>query len=220
MGRLDQGRYHAGLCSNRREEGRERLGGGMHSYYYSDPSKRWYARARAANLDRARTWAFVRALLTETDVELILIDYSIQRMLKQHALSIGEDSNWLESVFSGGPGGLRPIIRHARGHATHIHIRFYNPIAQETARRAYHLLVKHGRIDEVTEYVRYRVRKGDTLGKLARRYHTTVKAIMKANHLRSTLIRARSVYRIPKPEGIKTRSQPVVIPPRRLPPER
>ncbi len=188
------------------------------SYYYRDASQRWYRRAGSGNLDLPRTWTFVRALLTETDVQLILIDASIQRLLRRHATEIGEDPAWLESVFRGGPGGERAIIRHARGHATHIHIRFYNPIAQETARRVYPLLVQHGVVEGVAQYVRHRVRKGETLGRLARRYGTTVKAIMRANGLRSTVIQTRRVYLIPKPTDEAPTLPPVVIPPRRLPP--
>jgi penicillin-insensitive murein endopeptidase len=160
----------------------------------------------------------VRALLTETDVQLILIDASIQRLLHAHALSIGEDPEWLASVFRGTPGQLRPLIRHARGHATHLHVRFYNPIAEETARRAYRFLVEHGRLEPLPETVRHRVRRGETLGKLAKRYRTTVRAIMQANGLRSTLIRAGRVYQIPKPGGLQMPSRPVPIPARRLPP--
>jgi len=187
------------------------------SYYYRKASQRWYRRARSSNLDLPRSWTFVRALLTETDVQLILIDASIQRLLRLHATRIGEDTAWLQSVFRGGPKGERAIIRHARGHATHIHIRFYSPIAQETARRAYPLLVKHGVIESVAHYVRHRVRRGETLGKLARRYHTTVKAIMRANGLRSTVIRAGRTYLIPKPTEEAPTLPPVAIPPRRLP---
>ena len=40
-------------------------------------------------------------------------------------------------------GALPPIIRHAPGHATHLHIRFYSPIAAETGRRAYAALLRH-----------------------------------------------------------------------------
>ena len=37
------------------------------SYYYLG-SKRWFKHANSKNLDRERTWAFVRALITETDI--------------------------------------------------------------------------------------------------------------------------------------------------------
>ena len=188
------------------------------SYYYVGGAHRWYARANSRNLDRERTWTFVRALLTETDVELVLIDQSIQRLLREQALTVGEERDWVKGIFEGEAGGRRAIIRHARGHDTHIHIRFYNPIAQESARRVVPLLVEAGHLAPCPQYVHHRVRKGETLGKLARRYGTTVREIKRANQLRSNLIRAGRVYRIPRPPGQQARPAPVVVPARRLPP--
>lgn len=189
--------------------------------YFLDARHRWYQRATAANLDRERTWAFVRALITETDVELILIDTSVQKLLKEHALKIGEDRGWLDDVFQYGSRSRRPLIRHARGHANHIHIRFYNPIAQESAVRAYPLLVKRGAIKPRAHYVRHTAKKGQTLGSLARQYGTTVEAIKRANGLRSTAIQAKRVYNIPRPSGGPAAPPThVTVPPRRVPPPR
>lgn len=187
--------------------------------YYYKTNATWYARGTSKNLDLARTWAFVRALIAETDIDLILIDHSIQRLLREHALAIGEDPDWLEGVFKGAPG-LRPIIRHVRGHATHIHVRFYNPIAQETARRAYESLVRLKLVPPQRAYVHHRVKKGETLGMLAKKYRTTVKAIQKANRLRNTRIRAKAVYAIPVASPAKPRLDAVRLPARRVPPLR
>ncbi|MBN1605248.1 MAG: penicillin-insensitive murein endopeptidase [Polyangiaceae bacterium] len=186
-------------------------------YYYTDNSP-WYTRARDTNLDRPRTWQLIRCLVAETDVEMILIDVSLQRLLRKYAESIGENPSWLDSVFDGVPGRLLPLLRHAGGHATHLHVRFYNPIAQETARRVDPLLLRHGKVSPPMRTVSYRAKKGDTLGKLARRFHTTVPAIKHANGLRSSLIRANVTYRIPCPSQALAPSRPVRIPPRRLPP--
>jgi len=189
------------------------------SYYYVD-GVRWYRRADAQNLDVRRTWAFVRALITETDVELLLIDHSLQKLLRAEAERIHEDLGWLDTIFKG-RGALPPIIRHAPGHATHLHIRFYSPIAQETGRRAYSALLRHHLIHVGPAYVVHVAKKGETLIELARRYHTTVKIIRKANGLRSSLIQARKSYRIPQPGRAppSLASGPITIPPRRLPPE-
>lgn len=46
-------------------------------------------------------------------------------------------------------------------------------------------------------YVEYTVRSGDTLWELARRYNTTVEAIMQANGLNSSLLQIGQVLRIP-----------------------
>jgi penicillin-insensitive murein endopeptidase len=105
-------------------------------YYYLDASV-WYRRADAGNLDRARTWALLKTLLTETRVQYVFIDRKIQPLLKDYALARGEDPQWLEEVFEGTVGRKDSIVRHRWGHATHLHVRFENPTAELTARRAY-----------------------------------------------------------------------------------
>jgi penicillin-insensitive murein endopeptidase len=209
--------------------------------YYLDGNAPWYARATEKNLDRARTWTFVRTLITDTDAELILIDSAVQRLLKDYAASIGEPQEWLDEVFQVGGKGPRPLIRHAKGHATHIHVRFYNPVAQELGRRAMPYLVQRGLLKRPSSapraaavatagYVEHRARSGDTLGSLARRYGVSVQDIQRANNLRGTAIRAKNVYKIPKKgapapsprrrtaQNTLRASGPVVIPPRRIPP--
>lgn len=191
------------------------------SYYYTGKGS-WYARAHAGNLDRPRTWAFVKALLAETDVEMLLIDHSIQRLLREYALAQGEDPEWLETLFVG-RGAQRAVILHAPGHATHLHIRFFNPIAQETARRAYPFMVKHKLLAPPRLYVNHKVKPGETLGMLARKYHTTVRAIQRANGLKNTKIRAHRAYRIPvsgRGRLISSGRNPLLIPKRRVAPER
>lgn len=189
------------------------------AYFYKKDA-RWYRRGNAQNLDIARNWAFVRALVTETDVELILIDHSIQALLREHALAIGEDPVWVDGIFRGG-GGLRPLVRHARGHATHVHVRFYNPLAQETARRAYAGLVERGIVPPVQSFIQHRARRGDTLGKLSKKYGVSVVAIKQANRLKKSLIREKHTYLIPvaNPRPAPP-AQRLTFPPRRLPPER
>ena len=187
--------------------------------YFLLAQDRWYQRATARNLDAPRTWAFVKALLTESDVELILIDSSIQQLLKAHARASGEDEAWLDEVFQLGSKHARPIIRHAKGHATHLHVRFYNPVAQEMGRRAYPLLIKHDKIKPPSVYVQHKAKKGETLGSLANKYATTAKAIQAANGLHSTRITAQRTYRIPRAGGIKLPPGPIAVPSRRLPPK-
>jgi hypothetical protein len=188
-------------------------------YFYAK-NERWYRRGTAQNLDIAKNWAFVRALVTETDVELILIDISIQGLLRDYAVSHGEDPRWVKSLFSG-DGADRPLIRHARGHATHVHIRFYNPVAQETARRSYQALVARGIVPPVQSFLSHRAKRGDTLGKLSKKYGVSVPALKRANRLKNSKIREKRTYLIPiahpRPAPPPRR---LSFPPRRLPPER
>jgi penicillin-insensitive murein endopeptidase len=187
------------------------------SYYYTTPQN-WYMRADASNLDLPRTWALVRAMVTETDVEMILIDRSLQKLLKAYALEVGEDPAWLDTVFGGETTTLRPLVRHAKGHKTHIHVRFYNPIAQETGRRVYRKMIEHKMISPPTYYIKYKVKRGDTLSRMAKRFKTSVKALKRANGLRTSRIYAGRKYRIPRRGGVRMENGPLVIPSRRLPP--
>jgi penicillin-insensitive murein endopeptidase len=111
--------------------------------YYYTTGEAWYKRATSKNLDRARTWALLKTLLTEARVEYVFMDRSLQPLLKEYALAQGEDPEWLARVFEG-PSNRDPIVRHRLGHATHLHVRFENPTAEFTARRSYSLLQKAG----------------------------------------------------------------------------
>ena len=188
------------------------------AYFYNDGAG-WYARGTAKNLDLARNWAFVRALITETDVDLLLIDHSIQLLLEDYAKEHGEDPSWQAGIFRGVPGKLRPLIRHAPGHATHIHIRFFNPVAQETARRCHASLLQAKLTSAPQSYITHKVKKNETLGMIARKYGVPVPRLRAANGLKSSLIREKSALRVPVssrgPAGPGPRLR---VPARRLPP--
>ena len=185
--------------------------------YYLTEGHRWYATANGSNLDRARTWHFVRTLIAESDVDLILVDTQIQRILKAYALEIGEDPAWLDEIFQVGGKSRRPLIFHAKGHATHLHVRFYSPVAQELGRRAYSFLVGRRLIAPPTLYVTHTVKPGETLSHLALRYKVTSDAIKKANALTKDILRVNKPYKIPQTGGIAAPAR-VVVPPRRVPP--
>ena len=170
--------------------------------------------ARKRDLDLPRTWALVRALVTETDVERIFVDRSLIAVLYQHALAEGEDRSWLNDIF--GRTSEKGIIQHERRHKDHLHVRFYNPRAQERGRIVYPVLVETGAAPP--PMVKHRVRPGETLGSLARRYGTSVNAIRAANGLRSSRLRAGRSYTIPI-RRVPPDSGPFIVPPRRLPPE-
>lgn len=187
------------------------------SYFYTkDPA--WYVRATAYNLDRPRTWAFVRALIARTDVQFIFIDRRIQRLLRSYAEAIGEDPGWLHSVFDGN-ATEESIIRDEPGHDTHLHVRFYNPIAEETARRCYDALLAQRKLLPMRYNITHKVKKGETLIGIAKRYRTTPSAIMRANALKKSVILANKTYFIPQ-NGPAGPAAPTALPPRRVPPPR
>jgi penicillin-insensitive murein endopeptidase len=189
------------------------------SFYYRDGTK-WYARGTRENLDFPRLWAFVRAIIAKTDIDLILLDHGLQEPLKEYALSIGEDKAWLDQIFQG-KGATRAIIRHAPGHATHLHLRFFNPIAEETARRCYPSLVHHKIVSTPEQYILHKAKKNETLAMIAKKYGSTVRGIREANSLRSNLIHDQVTYRVPITSGVRILQLPRArIPARRPPPPR
>jgi penicillin-insensitive murein endopeptidase len=185
-------------------------------FYYSRGECGEFKVARQGDLDLPRTWALVRALLTETDVERIFLDRSVQRLLYARALEEGEDRDWLDDVFGRlGDEDRKGVIQHVRKHKNHLHVRFFNPVAQERARVVYPTLVETGSVPP--PMVKHRVRRGETLGHLAARYGASVSAIRAANGLRGNRLRAGRGYLIPI-RRVPVDSGPIAIPPRRLPP--
>ena len=96
------------------------------AFYYptAEPVR---VRAREKYIDAALTWALVKAMVTRTDVQMVLLDRRVQKVLYDHALQVGEDRAWLDWVFN----GPAPLVQHARRHRDHLHVRFFSPRAQE-----------------------------------------------------------------------------------------
>ncbi|MFY0576887.1 LysM peptidoglycan-binding domain-containing protein [Cystobacter fuscus] len=156
-------------------------------FYYPtvDPIR---AREREKYIDLELNWALIKSLIQHTDVQMILVDKRVQKVLREYALSKGEDPKWVSSLF-----GDSALIKHARGHRDHFHVRFYNPRAQELGWRIAPLLA----LQPDQNMVMHRVRSGDTLGGIALRYGSGVQAIKKASRLRSILLRIGRCSRCP-----------------------
>jgi murein endopeptidase len=183
--------------------------------FYGKGGAAWAAVAgkRTDSIDPVQNWALVRALVTRTDVFVILVDRRVIDLLYATALAAGEDRAWVDSIFRGNT----PLVQHARGHRDHFHVRFFAPRSQELGRRVQPLLAK--RPDE--NRIAVRIRSGDTLGHLALRYGSTVALIQNANGMRSSFLHVGRTLSIPL-RGPCTRCPlppPIVLPSRRLPPE-
>lgn len=180
-------------------------------FYYPtvDPIR---VRNRDKVIDVALNWELIKSLVILTDVEVIWVDQRIINVLREHALGVGEDPAWIDSIFN---AGRRSILQHARRHRDHFHVRFYNGRAQELGRRVAPLLAQ--RPDQNMMMVR--VKNGDTLGAIAMKYGSSVSAIQKANRMRNTFLRIAQVLRVPL-RGPCTRCPippAIEVPPRRLP---
>jgi penicillin-insensitive murein endopeptidase len=189
-------------------------------FYYTAGMNRWFAPGNEGNLDLPKNWALVRALVVFTDIEMILLDRQIQIALYKYALSIGENKEWLDSVFQYPNGNRSALARHARRHHTHYHVRFYNPQAQEMGRRAYSQLVSMKLLQPVSKGSYHRVRKGETLGGIAKRYGTSISALRRLNGLKGNTIRAGRSIRVPgsRSHSVTRVPGPLALPARRLPP--
>lgn len=100
-------------------------------YFYTDGSV-WYQYATADNLDVERTWALIEALYEGGNVEYLFIDRSVQELLREHAERVSPE---LMVVLFDGTPEKQPLIRHARGHRTHLHVRFDDSAAKANAKR-------------------------------------------------------------------------------------
>lgn len=102
-------------------------------YYYLG-GEQWYVPATAENLDVVRTWALVSAMLKVADVDYLFLDRSLHPLLRAEAERVGESPGLIAEVFDG-DASKQPIMRHARGHQTHLHVRFASAVAVRTAQR-------------------------------------------------------------------------------------
>lgn len=170
--------------------------------YYHSPPKSVFVKGTEQNLDLERTYALIKTIVTETETDLVLVDTSIQRMLAKYALAHGEDEAFVDHLFQVRDKHPRPLVRHARGHANHLHVRFSSPIAQTLGRRA-EAFLKREKVAPPhvgQTYVMHKARNGDTLVMLAKHYATTVEAIQSANSLKTIDLKIGRTYKIPVPK--------------------
>jgi murein endopeptidase len=183
-------------------------------FYYprgEDPGR--LSKRRDQAMDLAVNWAFLKAIITLTDVQFVFLDQRIQDRLYDFALKQGEDKTWLDRVFRAGHAS---IVKHARRHRDHFHVRFYAARSQELGRRILPLLAKQPEQNLVI----HRVKRGDTLGSLARRFNSSVRLIQKANGMTTTVLSVGRTLNIPLRGPCTNCPMPpaLVVPPRCLPP--
>ncbi len=89
------------------------------------PNYKRFHHVRRKNLDVEKTLWMMKSFIDGGYVEYIFMDRYFQRLLIEEAREQGAPDEWIDEVFqypnwSGG----KAIIRHARGHRNHFHIRF------------------------------------------------------------------------------------------------
>ena len=89
-------------------------------------STKRFVDADAKNLDVRRSWALVHGFLKTEKVQFIFIDYDVQQLLYEEALrrkvSKTKLAQWFQ--YPRPKARLYGIVRHWKGHADHMHIRF------------------------------------------------------------------------------------------------
>ncbi|MEE2757491.1 MAG: penicillin-insensitive murein endopeptidase [Myxococcota bacterium] len=137
--------------------------------------------ARVRTLDVPRTWTFIESLVADNKVEYIFSDRRLMRLLYRYALNVKKiPKEKLHTIFQP-PGGRPKIMRHLKGHADHLHIRFHAP---ESVAAVSQFIAKHGNQALKPLPVYKRIKKGDSLWRLAKRHRVTVKKLRQWNRLR------------------------------------
>lgn len=184
-------------------------------FFYRNPASLTRpVKSREQLIDPAQNFALLKALVMQTDVQLVLVDRRVQQVLYEWALAQGENRAWLDSLFR---AGLSALVQHAPGHRDHFHVRFFSPRSQELGRRLQPLLTK----EPARNVVIHRVQSGDTLGRIAAHYGSSVTLIQRANGLATSALRSGRTLKVPLRGACVhcPRSPALRVPPRRLPPE-
>ena len=138
--------------------------------------------ASPRTMDTARTWTFVESMLNNEQVEYIFTHRNLERALYKHARDVVKLSpEKLAQYFSYPQANKTGILRHLRGHDDHLHIRFHAPRSVEAV-AAY--VAKHGKQAVKPLPVYAKIRRGDSLWKLARRHRTSVKTLTRWNSIK------------------------------------
>lgn len=139
--------------------------------------------ANYRTIDVARTWTFLESLLADGKVEYAFIDYRLQRPLYRYARDIRKLSAEVLDAYFEYPKGKRArrgIIRHLKGHADHMHVRFFAP-QSEAAIKEY--VRRHGKKVLKPLPVYARIRSGDSLWRISRRHRVSLKKLIRWNRI-------------------------------------
>lgn len=80
---------------------------------------------REDEIDWYATWGLIKSFIDTGEVDTIFLDVSRHRNLYEAARTMGETPQSLEAVIKWPQwsGRSRPVVRHSKGHDTHIHVR-------------------------------------------------------------------------------------------------
>lgn len=129
---------------------------------YTLDGSRWYQKATPETLDAPRMWALLSAMHKASPLEYAFLDRRLLPILRDEAIAVGEPLALVHEMFDG-DASAKPILRHARGHDDHLHVRFLSRSAVERGQRAAGMIGKTGaRSGNVVAALELRARKQRT----------------------------------------------------------
>ncbi len=148
-------------------------------YYFKDRVPQGFVEATPRNLDAARTWTLVESFLADGKTEYIFMDYSIQKPLYEYARDVAHVSPArLTKIFSYPHGKRYGIIRDAKGHKNHLHVRIWCPQAKAAVRD---YVKRYGNSALKPLPVYYTVKRGDNPSKIAKKHKIKLEEFKKWN---------------------------------------
>ena len=107
------------------------------------------------------------------------MDYRLQKPLYKYLTKVIKLPPKQLNRYLSYPRRTGGIIRHLKGHADHMHVRFYAPKSLEVG-KAYVKEMKL-KLKPIPRY--YRIRRGDTLFKIAKKFRIKWTKLMRMNRL-------------------------------------
>jgi len=95
-----------------------------------------FRRVDGKTIEIEKNWALLESFLRSGQCEYVFMEHKLQKLFYEYAKSLGYPESELEKIFQY-PRSRRTrvgIIRHAKGHADHIHVRFSCPPGDKLCR--------------------------------------------------------------------------------------
>jgi len=147
---------------------------------------KWFQRIRGHNLDVKRTWVLMESFLRSGRIEYMFshrrLIPSLYRYARKQTHITGDE---LVLWFGGGVDGKPGLIRHLKGHDDHLHIRVFTP-ESVAAIGIYEKMYGRKALRNLVKRVprRAKIRRGDSLYRIAKRYRIAPRKLRSWNRLR------------------------------------
>lgn len=160
-------------------------------------------RMTSRNLDVAKTWSLVEALLNSGNIQYIFLDLRLQRLLCRYARKHKVPEQFLRSGFQYASGcRYTAIVRHDGQHSTHLHVRFKAPWSRLAGNKWGHLsqedrlIIASCQDAYLPRIKQYAVNKAMSLAEAAKCLNVTKSCLRKWNNIEEDAIPAGSVLKL------------------------